>query len=204
MMQSLDTIDTVERLNALLGPISDISIRKELPRIVPSYRAMIEASPFAILATSGLGGLDASPRGDAPGFVVVEDEQTLLLPERRGNNRADSLRNLIADPRMALLFLIPGVGETLRVNGHAKISVAPDLLARFVVREQMPKCVLVITVETAYYQCSRAIVRSQLWTAPPAAGVPSAGQINAQITGGAIDATEFDRLQPARIQATLY
>lgn len=204
MTQSLDTIDTAEQLNALLGPVSEVSIRKEVPRILPPYRAMIEASPFAILATCGPGGLDASPRGDAPGFVVVEDEETLLLPERRGNNRADSLRNLIADPRMALLFLIPGVGETLRVNGRARISVAPDLLARFVVRGQAPKCVLVISVEAVYYQCSRAVVRSQLWTAPAATGLPTVGRINALVTNGAIDAAEFDRLLPERIQKTLY
>ncbi|GAA5173803.1 pyridoxamine 5'-phosphate oxidase family protein [Niveibacterium umoris] len=198
------TVHSLQQLGALLGPVSEVSTRKEVPYIAAPYRAMIEASPFAILATSGPDGLDASPRGDAPGFVVVEDEKTLLLPERRGNNRADSLRNLIGDPRMALLFLIPGVGETLRVNGRARISVAPDLLARFVVRGQAPKCVLVIDVESAYYQCSRAVVRAQLWTAPAATGVPSAGQINALMTDGAIDAEAFDRVQPARIEATLY
>lgn len=142
-------IDTLPRLEALLGPLSDASVHKELPYVHPAYRAMIAASPFAVLATTGPGGLDASPRGDPAGFVQLLDDKTLLLPERRGNNRADSLRNIVADPRVALLFLIPGVGETLRVNGHARISVAPDLLARFVVNGQPPKCVIVVDPRTA-------------------------------------------------------
>lgn len=117
-------IDTLPRLEALLGPLSAASVHKELPYVHPAYRAMIAASPFAVLATTGPGGLDASPRGDPAGFVQLLDDKTLLLPERRGNNRADSLRNIVADPRVALLFLIPGVGETLRVNGHARIGVS--------------------------------------------------------------------------------
>src|SRR5215218_115335 len=110
-------------LEAIYGESSPGAIFKEVDYIHPHYRAMIEASPFMVMATSGPDGLDVSPRGDPPGFVVVEDERTLLIPDRRGNNRADSLNNLITDPRIALLFMIPGVGETLRVNGRAEISV---------------------------------------------------------------------------------
>ena len=142
---------------------SEASLVKETDHIHPVYRALIEASPFAVLATSGPGGLDASPRGDMAGFVAVEDERTLLIPDRRGNNRIDSLRNILADPRVALLFLIPGVGETLRVNRRAAISVDPALLDRFAVDGKAPRSVLVVAVETVYFQCSRAIVRSQLW-----------------------------------------
>ena len=123
-------IDTLPRLEALLGPLSDASVHKELPYVHPAYRAMIAASPFAVLATTGPGGLDASPRGDPAGFVQLLDDKTLLLPERRGNNRADSLRNIVAAPRVALLFLIPGVGETLRVNGHARITFGQVGLSR--------------------------------------------------------------------------
>src|SRR5690606_2509557 len=119
------------QLDALFGPVAEPSLKKEIDCVHPLYAKMIEASPFVIVATSGPDGLDASPRGDPAGFVAVEDERTLLLPERRGNNRVDSLRNLVADPRIALLFLIPGVGEMLRVNGRARISVDPALLARF-------------------------------------------------------------------------
>src|SRR3989344_4817244 len=121
------------------------------------------------MAPTGPGGLDASPRGDPAGFVQLQDDKTLLLPERRGNNRADSLRNIVADPRVALLFLIPGVGETLRVNGHARISVAPDLMERFAVNGQPPKCVIVVDVQAVYFQCARAIQRSRLCSAVPPA-----------------------------------
>src|ERR1700730_16139394 len=115
-------------LKALYGEASEGAIAKEIDHVHPHYRAMIEAAPFMVMATSGPDGLDVSPRGDPPGFVVVEDEKTLLIPDRRGNNRADSLNNLVADPRIALLFLITGVGETMRVNGRAEISVYPVLL----------------------------------------------------------------------------
>lgn len=200
-------IDNLTQLEALFGEVGQASIQKEQSFIHPHYRAMIEASPFAVLATAGPQGLDASPRGDAPGFVVVEDERTLLLPERRGNNRVDSLRNLIADPQMALLFLIPGVGETLRVNGTARISVAPELLRRFEVDGKPPKCVLVVRVETAFFQCARAIQRSRLWQGLPEgrpAGLPSPGRMLADFSNAQINAEQYDRELPERQQNTLY
>lgn len=200
-------ITTLDQLAQLFGEVGEASIKKEVPYIHPHYRALIEASPFAILATSGPTGLDASPRGDPPGFVVVEDDHTLLLPERRGNNRADSLRNLITDPRVALLFLIPGLGETLRVNGTATITTDPALLQRFLMQGKPPKCVLVIHVETVFFQCARAIHRSNLWHAPAANirdQVPSAGEILAALTDDQIDGATYDRALPARQQATLY
>ena len=140
-------------LEALYGAISPGAIAKEIDYVHPHYAAMIAASPFMVLATSGPGGLDASPRGDPAGFVHLADERTLLIPDRRGNNRTDSLRNIIHDPRVALLFLVPGCGETLRVNGRAVISVAPDLLARFEFRGTLPRSVLVVHVESVYFQC---------------------------------------------------
>ena len=200
-------ITSLEQLAALFGAPAEASLRKETTAVTPQYAAMIAASPFAILATSGPDGLDASPRGDAPGFVAVEDERTLLLPERRGNNRVDSLRNLVTDPRVALLFLIPGVGETLRVNGRATISIAPSLLERFVVNGKPPKCVLVIAVEAVYFQCARAIHRSKLW-APPApdaaARVPSPGAILTTLSEGEFDGARYDAELPARLRETLY
>ena len=202
------TIHTLRQLESLLGTPSEAAVAKELPRVHPGYRAMIEASPFAVLATQGPGGLDASPRGDPAGFVqVLDDDQTLLLPERRGNHRADSLRNILTDPRVALLFLIPGVGETLRVNGRAHISVAPDLMARFVVNGKPPQCVLVIKAESVYFQCARAIQRSGLWdSAPPGTPrpVPTPGALLASITHGSFDGETYDRELPARQQASLY
>ena len=200
-------INTLEQLDQLFGEVGEASIKKEVAYLHPHYQALIAASPFVLLATSGPGGLDLSPRGDPPGFVVVADAQTLLLPERRGNNRADSLRNLVTDPRMALLFLIPGMGETLRVNGTATISADPALLDRFVVQGKAPKCVLVIKVETVFFQCARAIHRSKLWQGideAALADLPSAGTILAALTDNAIDGATYDSELPARQQATLY
>ena len=201
------TIESITELEALFGPVGEASMRKEVPFVHPHYQALIKASPFAVLATIGPEGLDASPRGDPAGFVEVRDEHTLLLPERRGNNRIDSLRNLIADPRIALLFLIPGVAETLRVNGHATISVEPALLERFRMNGQPPKCVLVITVESAFFQCARAIARSNLWQpVPPDAKrpVPTPGEMLEALTRASIDGATYDRDLPERQRTTLY
>jgi PPOX class probable FMN-dependent enzyme len=200
-------IEAIAELEALFGPVGEASIRKEVPTLHPHYQAVIKASPFAVLATVSPEGLDVSPRGDPAGFVEVEDERTLLLPERRGNNRVDSLRNILGDPRVALLFLVPGVGETLRVNGRALISVDPVLLERFTMNGQPPKCVLVITVETALFQCSRAIVRSDLWQPVPADAprpVPTPGEMLQALTQADIDGDSYDRALPERVRTTLY
>jgi len=200
-------IKTIAELEALFGPVGEASIRKEVPYLHPHYQAVIKASPFAVLATASPEGLDVSPRGDPAGFVEVQDEHTLLLPERRGNNRIDSLRNLLADPRVALLFLVPGVGETLRVNGRAAISVEPALLERFAMNGQRPRCVLVITVETALFQCARAITRSNLWRPVPADAprpVPTPGAMLEALTQAAIDGAAYDRDLPERQRTTLY
>ena len=194
-------------LRALYGEPSDPAIAKEIDHVNRHYRAMIEASPFMVMATSGPDGLDVSPRGDPAGFVVVEDEKTLLIPDRRGNNRADSLNNLIADRRIALLFLIPGVGETMRVNGRAEISVDPALLERFPAQGKLPRSVIVVHVERAYFQCPKALVRSDLWN--PAKHIerrslPSSGTILADITRGRVGGAEYDAAYPERLKATIY
>jgi uncharacterized protein len=194
-------------LRSLYGEPSEPAITKEIDYVHPHYRAMIEASPFMVMATSGPDGLDVSPRGDPAGFVVVEDERTLLIPDRRGNNRADSLNNLIADPRIALLFLIPGVGETLRVNGRAEISIDPALLARFPAQGKLPRSVVVVHVERVYFQCPKALVRSDLWN--PAkhvarSSLPSSGTILAGITRGRVGGPEYDAAYPERLKATIY
>lgn len=180
---------------------------KEIDHISSQYRALIEAAPFVVLATNGPDGLDCSPRGDPPGFVRVRDEHTLLIPDRRGNNRIDSLRNLITDPRVALLFLIPGVGETIRVMGRAAISIDPQLCASFALHGKTPRCVLVIAVERAFYQCTKAIIRSKLWdpaTQVERASLPTPGKILAEITGGKMGGEEHDRTAPERIKQTIY
>jgi PPOX class probable FMN-dependent enzyme len=200
-------ITTVAELEALYGEINQGSLLKETDRVIPEYRAFIEAAPFAALATRGPEGLDCSPRGDGPGFVRVQDEKTLLLPDRRGNNRIDSLRNIVRDPGVALLFLIPGIGETLRVNGRAAISVDPDLLEGFSVDGRAPKSVIMITVEAVYFQCARAILRSQLWNPDrhvARASLPSAGQMLAALTKNQLGGETYDMALPERQRTTLY
>ena len=200
-------IRDVASLEALYGEVSLGAQLKEMSYLHPHYAALIKASPFAILATSGPGGLDASPRGDPAGFVEIRDDKTLLLADRRGNNRLDSLRNVIADPRVALLFLVPGVGETLRVNGRAEISVAPDLMARLAVGGKEPRSVLVIHIDTVFFQCSRALVRSELWNPDrhvERASLPSPGQMLAATSAARIDGEAYDRELPDRLKVTLY
>ena len=203
----MSIIRTLQALEAIYGMPGEASTVKEVDWITPHYRAFIEASPFVSLATSGPEGLDCSPRGDRPGFVRVADERTLLLPDRRGNNRIDSLRNVVRDPRVALLFLIPGIGNTLRVNGDATVSIDPDLLASFAVEDKAPRSVLVIAVRAIYFQCARALVRSRLWD--PAARVdpkslPSAGEILAALSDNRVGGVEYDRAWADRAKATLW
>jgi PPOX class probable FMN-dependent enzyme len=180
---------------------------KETDRITKAYQALVEASPFFALATIGPGGLDCSPRGDPKGFVRVVDEKTIVVPDRRGNNRIDSLRNLIHDPRVALLFLIPGVSETLRIMGRATISTDPELCASFTMQGKAPPSVLIVAVEQVFFQCAKAIVRSKLWdpsTQVERSTLPTPGKILAEISGGAVGGDEHDRIAPERMKATIY
>jgi PPOX class probable FMN-dependent enzyme len=200
-------ISSITELEALYGEVNKGSLLKETNRVVPEYRAFIEAAPFAALATRGPEGLDCSPRGDGPGFVRVQDESTLLLPDRRGNNRVDSLRNIVRDPSVALLFLIPGLGETLRVNGRAVISVEPSLLESFAIDGKAPKSVIAIRVETVFFQCARAILRSELWNPKKhvaRGSLPSAGQILAALSNDQVGGEAYDRELPERQRTTLY
>jgi PPOX class probable FMN-dependent enzyme len=194
-------------LERLYAQPAEASLVKEIDHVNAEYRALIEASPFCVLASAGPEGLDCSPRGDEPGFVRVHDARTLMIPDRRGNNRIDSLRNIVRDPRVALLFLVPGVAETLRVNGRASISVAPALLDSFAVNGKRPQTVLVVEVERVFFQCARAIYRSKLWDPARHADrktLPSTGGMLAATSGGHFDGESYDRELPARQQATLY
>lgn len=202
-----DILRTEAELEAIYGRPVEAATVKEVNWITPHYRAYIEASPYAALATSGPEGLDCSPRGDRPGFVRVHDEKTLMLPDRRGNNRIDSLRNIIRDPRVALLFMIPGVGNTLRVNGRARLSIAPDLLRSFAVEEKAPRSVTVIEVDAVYFQCARALVRSELWDPEhhvDPKSLPSAGQILAALSNDRVGGANYDREWPGRAAATMW
>jgi len=203
----MSKITTVAELEALYGIPSEASTVKEVERLTPHYRAYIEASPFMALATSGPEGLDCSPRGDKPGFVRIHDDKTLMLPDRRGNNRVDSLRNIVRNPRVGLLFLIPGVGNTLRVNGHAHLSADPDLLESFAVEDKAPRSVTVITVDTVYFQCARALVRSELWNPErhvDPRSLPSAGEILAALSDNRVGGVTYDREWPGRAAKTMW
>jgi PPOX class probable FMN-dependent enzyme len=203
----MSIVATVEELEAIYGQTNDASTVKVADRVTPLYRILIEKSPFAALATSGPEGLDCSPRGDLPGFVRIHDERTLLMPDRRGNNRIDSLRNIVRDPRVALLFLIPGCGNTLRVNGRAHISTDANLRASFAVNEKAPRSVIVMTVEAMYFQCARAIVRSDLWNPDKRLDpktLPTPGQILAEMSDNKVGGEEYDRAWPERARQTMW
>lgn len=201
-------ITSLTDLEALYQPAPNLaSTAKERDHLIPAYRQLIEASPFMALATCGPEGLDCSPRGDDGAAVRILDDRTLALADRRGNNRIDSLRNIVRDPRVALLFLIPGSGTTMRVNGRAAISVETALLERFAVDGKMPRCVVLITIEKVYFQCARAVVRARLWEGTghrDPASLPTPGQILQETSAGSIDATTFDTEWPGRAAKTLW
>jgi PPOX class probable FMN-dependent enzyme len=200
-------IEDVDVLREHYGAPVQASIEKEIDYIHPVYRQFIESSPFVVVATSGHGGLDASPRGDKPGVVVVEDEKTLMIPDRPGNNRIDSLRNILENPQVALFFLVPGIGESMRVNGRATISVDPALLARFTVNGKPPRAIIVVRVDTVFFQCSKAVVRADLWNPDKRldrSALPSTGTILAEVSKGRINAKAYDAALPERVRTMLY
>ncbi|MEP9371495.1 pyridoxamine 5'-phosphate oxidase family protein [Mesorhizobium sp. KR1-2] len=203
----MSIIATVEELEALYGIPGETSLVKELDRIIPEYAAFIEASPFVALATSGPEGLDCSPRGDLAGFVRIHDERTLMMPDRRGNNRADSLKNIIRDGRVGLLFLVPGSGTTLRVNGRAHITTDAELCASFTVEGKPARSVTVVAVEAVYFQCARAIHRSELWNPERHVDpktLPTPGQILAVTSKARVDGDAYDREWPERAKASMW
>ncbi len=203
----MSVVATIEQLEAIYGYPNEASTVKVADRVTPPYRTLIEKSPFAALATRAPEGLDCSPRGDIAGFVRIHDEKTLMMPDRRGNNRVDSLRNIVRDPRVALLFLIPGSGSTLRVNGHAQVSVDQDLLASFKMDGKAPRTVVVMTVNEVYFQCARAIVRSDLWNPDKRVDprtLPTPGQILADMSESRVGGEQYDREWPERARQTLW
>ena len=200
-------ITTLEQLDALYGAPVQAAITKEIDYVSDHYKTFIDKAPFVVVATVGPEGLDCSPRGDPAGFVQVRDRKTVLLPDRRGNNRVDALRNLVRDPRISLLFMIPGIGNTLRINGSAEISTEPELLASFAMQGKLPKTVLVVTVDRIYFQCPKALVRSRLWSQDAQVSrseLPSTGEIIEALSKGAIDGAEYDKAYPQRLKETIY
>ena len=200
-------ITSIAALEALYGAPGPSSVVKVATLITPDYARIIEAAPFLALATVGPEGLDCSPRGDAHGLVRIQDETTLLLPDRRGNDRIDSLRNIIRDPRVALMFLVPGSGNALRINGRATITADAALLASFAVDGSAPRSVTVINVGEVYFQCARAIIRARLWdpaAQAAAVGLPTPGRILAGMTAGAVGGDDYDQQWPGRARKSMY
>jgi PPOX class probable FMN-dependent enzyme len=162
--QFKDVVRTVEELRALMGEPSEVALRKDIGRLDEHCRAFIGRSPFVLVATSDRSGrCDVSPKGDAPGFVQVLDEQHLVIPDRPGNKRYDGIRNLLENPGIGLLFLLPRSEETLRVNGRAQVVRDPDLLARFAVQGKLPQLALVVEVQESFLHCAKCVKRSGLW-----------------------------------------
>ena len=203
----MSIVTTIDELEAIYGFPGETSTAKVADRVTPSYRALIERSPFAVLATCGPEGLDCSPRGDVAGFVRIHDEKTLMMPDRHGNNRIDSLRNIVRDPRIALLFLIPGSGNTLRLNGRAFVSVDSELLSSFEMDGKAPRTVIVMTIEEIYFQCARAILRSDLWNPDKRVdpkSLPTPGRILAEMSDDRIGGEDYDRAWPERARRSLW
>ena len=198
-------IETVEQLEAHYGSPKAPSLVKVADRITPEYRAWIEAAPFCALATVGPEGLDASPRGDEGQVVFVEDEKTLALPDRRGNDRLDSLRNIVRDGRVSLMFLIPGSGTVIRVNGTAAITADPEMLAKYATHRKEPRSVILSTVAEVYFQCARAVMRAGLWSGEDLSeGLPKPGEILAAMSKGDIGGKDYDETWAERARKTLW
>lgn len=202
----MTVVTSVEQLNTLYGEPGEASLVKVTDFLLPEYRTMIEASPFMMLATVGPEGLDCSPRGDAGTVVHIEDERTLMLPDWRGNNRIDSLSNIVRDPRVALLFLVPGSNTTMRLNGRAVVRIDEELTSRFEMDGRHPRAVVVISIEEVYSQCARAVMRADLWN--PARyhdpkSLPTVGQMLASAKKG-FDGNTYDREWPDRAAKTMW
>jgi PPOX class probable FMN-dependent enzyme len=204
----METIKTIEELECIynIAPVLASKV-KEIDHIAPIYKNLIELSPFIALATIGPEGLDCSPRGDLAGFVRVLDPKTLAMPDRRGNNRIDSLRNIVRNPNIALLFFIPGSGTTFRVNGTATLTTDPDLCKSFEMEGKLPRSVILVNVQAAYTQCARAILRAGLWDVSKHVAkdaVPTTGQILEILSEGEINAEEYNRDWPGRAKVSMW
>ena len=202
----MQAVTSVQELQALYGEPGEASLIKVTPFLTPEYRRMLEASPFVALSTVGPEGLDCSPRGDAGTVIHIEDERTLMLPDWRGNNRIDSLANIVRDPRIALMFLIPGSNNAMRVNGKAIVTVDADVTARFTMDGRHPRSVVVISIDEVYPQCARALMRAELWNPEKHVdpkSLPTIGEMMQTIKAG-FDGAAYDKEWPARAKSTMW
>lgn len=198
-------IEDIAALEALYGEPGEASLKKVARRMTPEYRRWIMASRFCVLSTVGPEGADGSPRGDDGPVVVELDEQTLALPDWRGNNRIDTLRNIVRDPRIALMFMVPGSSNAVRVNGEARVTADEDLIARFDRNGKRPRSVIVIRIQEIYTQCARAIIRARLWSGEDeSTDLPTVGQILSAMTEGDFDGESYDRDWAGRAATTMW
>lgn len=206
----MNTIATIADLESIYGDfdaIGEASTAKVADHVTPAYRRYLEAAPFAALATVGPEGLDCSPRGDKPGFIRIHDDRTLMLPDRRGNNRIDSLRNVVRDPRVALMALIPGIGNAMRINGRAHLTADPALMQTFAIDGKAPRTVMVIEIQEIYFQCARALIRSGLWRDDARIdpkSLPTPGAILAEMSQGRVGGTDYDATWASRAEKTMW
>lgn len=202
---SYETLQTLDALHALYGTPGESSTRKVAGRITPGYRQWIERAKFCALTTVGPEGTDCSPRGDDGPVVQIMDDQTLALPDWRGNNRIDSLRNVVRDPRVTLMLMVPGSANVVRINGQGAVSADPTLLGQFDRKGAQPRSVILIRIEEIYFQCARALIRSGLWAGQDqSVGLPTPGTLLAEMTDGAIDGTAYDADWPDRAKASMW
>jgi len=203
----MPAITSVAELDAIYGVPSEGSTAKQVDHITPSYRQYIEAAPFVALATVGPEGLDCSPRGDRGNVVRIVDNKTLLMPDRRGNNRIDSLRNIVRDPRVALMFLVPGSNTCLRVNGRAIVTADKSICLPFTIEGKTPRAIIAIDVDAAYFQCARALMRAELWSEGAKVdpkSLPTPGQMLAEIANDRIGGDAYDKEWPSRAAKTMW
>jgi PPOX class probable FMN-dependent enzyme len=206
----MQKITTIEQLENIYGDVSEAAKWKEIDHINAHYQQFIEAAPFLILATSGEKGIDCSPRGDPAGFVRVVNEKCIQIPDRRGNNRLDTLRNIVANPQVGVIFMIPNIGETIRVSGKAELIIDPQLCESFAIKGKPASSVLSINVEKAYFQCQKVIARSKLWDSTShiqRSELPSAGdmvKVFSAMQKQAFDAQAYDADYPERMKKTMY
>lgn len=202
----MSIVKTVAELDAIYGETSEASVIKVSERLTAGYRRLIEASPIVALATCGPEGLDCSPRGDPGAVITIVDDRTLVLPDRRGNNRIDSLRNIVRDGRIALLFLIPGSNTTLRINGTAEISIDPELLESLAMEGKLPRSAIVIHIGEIYFQCARALMRARIWDQdawPDVSDLPTPGSLMRELKQD-FDSLTYDRDWPERAKNSMW
>jgi len=197
-------ITNIVDLDALYPDVIAASISKVADHLTAQYSAWLDAARFCVLSTAGPSGTDGTPRGDTGSVVVQLDVKTLLLPDWAGNNRLDSLRNIVVNPHVSLLFMVPGSKNVVRVNGRAQITTDPKMRARFQRRGTQPRTVLLVAIDEVYFQCAKAIMRAELWGDQPRPDIPTAGDFLVEMTNGASGGKDYDAGYDARAQKQLW